>query len=128
VNKNTRNIINWVLIAMLAMLPLRSVMAVVESTCELHDEVSQGAIDHDMHMVHMRLDDASIDTAESSDCCCCESSMKCTSDCGIGTSASFIAQSAVLIPALNETVFQTHVKNDLVFRDLAPPIRPPASL
>jgi len=128
VNINTRSILNWVLIAMMVMLPLRGVMAVDESTCELHDQASQGVMDHAIHMAHVLAEDAGVDTAESSDCCCCDNNMRCTSDCGIGTSVSFISQSAFTLPASTETAFHTHVNNDLVFRDPAPPVRPPASL
>lgn len=113
---------------MMVMLPLRGVMASSQSTCELHDEASQQVMDHDMHKAHMMAEDAGMDTDESNDCCCCDNGMKCTSDCGIGTSVSFITQSTITVPAQNETAFRTHVNNNLVFRDPAPPIRPPASL
>lgn len=120
--------LNWVLIAMMLMLPLRGVMAVDETTCELHDQASTEVMGHNMHMAHLTADDVAIDAEQSNDCCCCESSMNCTSDCGIGTSVPFISQSAIILPALNETAYHSHVDNDLIFRDLAPPVRPPASL
>jgi len=111
---------------MIAMLPLRGVIANDKSTCELHDEVSPEVMSHAVHMAHIMADDAGIDADESNDCCCCDNGMKCTSDCGIGTSVPFISQSAITLPAVNQTAFRIHVTNDLVFRDLAPPIRPPA--
>ena len=113
---------------MLAMLPLRNVMAADESTCELHDQASMELADHGMHMAHVMIEDIAIDAEESNDCCCCAGSMSCTSDCGIGTSVPLISQSAMNLPLSNGTAFYTHVSNNLVIRDLAPPVRPPASL
>jgi len=77
--------------------------------------------------MHLMAEGAQMDADESQNCCS-DLSMNCYSDCGIGMSVSIIMQSAITFPVQNETVFRTHVNNDLVFRDIAPPIRPPASL
>lgn len=113
---------------MMVMLPLRSVMASAQTTCEMHGPASQAVEDHSMHVMHLMTEDLHESANEADACCCCDSAMKCTGDCGIGMSVSFIAQSAIALPALNETAFRTHVDNNLVFRDLAPPIRPPENL
>jgi hypothetical protein len=127
VNKNTRCIVNWILIIMMAMLPLRSVLAISHGTCKMHHEVSREMMHHDMHTMHRVADDARIDTDESMDCCH-DSGMQCSSDCSMVMSFSVITPTAISLPVLNETAFRTHVISDLVIRDLAPPIRPPACL
>lgn len=113
---------------MVVMLPLRSVMVFAQTTCEMHDLASQVANDHDMHVAHSMIEDTDEFAHDTDDCCCCDSAMNCVSDCGVGMSASFITQSGIALPALNENVFRTLVNDNLVFRDLAPPIRPPAYL
>lgn len=111
---------------MMVMLPLRSVMALDQSACEMYNEASQEVIDHSLHAMHLMDEGVQMDADESQNCCS-DLSINCNSDCGIGMSVSFIMQSAITFPAQNETEFRTHVNNNLVFRDLAPPIRPPAS-
>jgi len=128
VNKNTRSILNWVLIAMMVMLPMRSVMAFAQSACEMHDQASQAVKGHNMHMMHQIAEDAQSDTAESQNHDCCDSNISCTGDCSTGMNVSFITQSAVMLPVLNKTAFNVLVSNNLVFRDLTPPLRPPANL
>jgi hypothetical protein len=125
VNKKTRNILNWVLIVMMVMLPLRGVMAFAQSTCKMHDQAMEG---HGMHMMHMMAEDVQIDADESQNCDCCKGDITCSGDCSIGMSVSFITQSAVMLPALNKTAFNPLVNNNLVFRDLTPPLRPPENL
>ena len=125
VNKNTRNILNWVLIAMMVMLPMRSVMALAQSACEMHEQAEKG---HSMHMMHHIAKHAQSNTAESQNHDCCDSDISCTGDCSTGMSVSFITQSAVMLPVLNKTAFNVRVSNNLVFRDLTPPLRPPANL
>lgn len=128
VNKNTRNILNWVLIAMMVMLPMRSVMAFVDTACEMHDQASQTVKGHGMHMMHQMDEDARIDADVSRNNDCCDSDVSCTGDCSTGVSVSFITQSAVMLPVLNKTAFNPLVSNHLVFRDPTPPLRPPANL
>ena len=112
---------------MMVMLPLRGVIALDQSACEMHNEASQEMVDHGLHTMHLMTDGVQMDANESQNCCS-DLLMNCTSNCGIGMSLSLIMQSAITFPAQNETAFRTHVNNNLVFRDLAPPIRPPASL
>ena len=112
---------------MMVMLPLRGVIALDRSTCEMHNEASQEVVDHRLHARHLMNEGVQMDANESQNCCS-DLSTNCHNDCGIGTSVSFIMQSAITVPAQNATAFRTHVNNNLVFRDLAPPTRPPASL
>jgi hypothetical protein len=127
-NKNTRNILNWLLIAMMVMLPLRSVMALAQTTCEMHGQASLEMEGHSMHTMHMMNEDAQADNGATQNRDCCKSGKTCTGDCCIGISVSFITQSAVLLPEFNEAAFNPLVNNSLVSRNLAPPVRPPANL
>ena len=112
---------------MMVMLPLRGVMAFDRSACEMHNYASEEVVDHSLHAMHLMTEGVKMDADESKNCCS-DLSKNCYSDCGIGMSVSFITQSSITIPAQNKTAFRTHVNNNLVFRDLDPPIRPPASL
>jgi hypothetical protein len=127
VNKNTHCIINWILIFMVAMLPLRSVLAISHDTCKMHHEASAEITGHEMHAMHGESGDTRMDTDESMNCCH-DSSVKCSSDCSMGMSVTVITPVAVTLPVLNETALRTHYISDLVVRDLAPPVRPPANL
>jgi len=126
--KRTRNTMNWIIIAMMAMLPLRGVMASVQSNCDMHEQATQHVHDHSMHMAHQVDQAVQQQAADSADCCCCDSAMQCATDCGIGSSVSIISLSSIVIPSLGAAVLRDHVATNLVFRELAPPIRPPANL
>jgi len=124
----TRNTINLIIITMLVMLPLRSVISVEQSTCDMHEQVSQQAHDHAMHAMHQHHDTAQRDIAESPECCCCDSAITCKTDCGIGNSVIGFVISAIQLPSSSGADFLADVSNDLILRELSPPIRPPAIL
>ena len=110
---------------MMVMLPLRSVLAFDQTTCQMQGEASQEMVDHSMHMM---FEVAQVDTNEIHNCCS-DSGMTCSNnDCGMGMSVSFIMESANPVPALTKTSLRTHVNNILVLRELTPPTRPPAYL
>ena len=113
---------------MMVMLPMRSVLAFTQSTCEMHDHVSKAMENHGAHMMHLMGEDAQSDTGDSQNSDCCNGGITCTGDCSVGISMSFITPSAVMLPALNEAEFNPVVNNTVVFRDLTPPLRPPANL
>lgn len=113
---------------MLAMLPMRGVMALEQTACETHDEGSQLMQDHSMHRMHGMADDAQAEPGAQEDCCCCDTATSCMNDCGAGFSISFITQPAVALPDANKPVYRSLVNLDLVFADPAPPVRPPAHL
>ena len=124
--------LNWFLIAMIVMLPLRGVLALDRASCEMHDEASQIEQGHAMHMaghvtMHMQ-EDVDLKAAGSDDCCCCDKSMQCSSHCGPGAGASVIIQSAFTVPELKRVTLRTHVNSGLIFRDPEPPVRPPENL
>ena len=127
VNKRTHNMLNWMLIVLMAILPLRNAAAFEQVNCQMHEQSSIEMSDHDMHAMHgMSHMDSSGDTAAApDDCCCCDNSMSCNGDCGVGLGASFIVQSAITVPAISGTTCRTHINATLVLRDVSPPIRPP---
>jgi hypothetical protein len=116
--------LNWFLIATLVMLPLQTALA-IDQSCQEHEQVSQQPVGHHAHTGHETDHD---ETVGSDNCCCCESTMTCNADCGVGISASIIMQNALTVPVLNQPSFRTRVVNNLVFRELVPPTRPPAYL
>lgn len=133
VNISTRNLLSWILVALMVMLPLRGVMAFDQASCQMHDPGNNSAVaemhDHSMHAMQGSPDDAGVATSsESHDCCCCDGGMNCNGDCGIGLSASLIMQSVMTVPVLNRTAIRTQINNNLISRELIPPTRPPANL
>ena len=85
---------------MMVMLPMRGVIALDQSACEMHNEASQEVVDHSLHAMHLMTEGAQIDANEPQDCCS-DLSMNCNSDCGIGMSVSLIMQSAITFPVQN---------------------------
>ena len=116
--------LNWLLITMMLMLPLRGALADNQTACQMHDEPYQEIVDHGMHVVP---EAAQLGAAVFHDCCS-DDEIACNSDCGMGMSVSFILQSIIDVPVLNKALPQTCVNNILVLRELPPPTRPPAYL
>jgi hypothetical protein len=125
VNKKTRYLLNWILIALLAMLPLRNVMALAQVNCEMHDQSSIEMIDHSMHAMHSSSSIDNRDAVVADNCCCCDNGMDCTGDCSLGLSASLIMQPVITVPTINQSRLQTFISTSLVLREISPPVRPP---
>ena len=119
---HNRHLIHWVLIAMLAILPYRSVMAMY-SGCDMNDEASQAMQDHSLHM----MADMPVYSDQSHDCCD-DRNMACTSDCGAGMNLSFVIQKPALFTANYHSVLVASASNNVLVRAPTPPIRPPAYL
>ncbi|MBT8129278.1 MAG: hypothetical protein KJP10_04745, partial [Gammaproteobacteria bacterium] len=97
-----------------------------QAPCDMHESASHEMGDHSMHMMHQMDESAQVEIAVSHDCC--DSATHCGSDCGININVSFITQSVFALPALKKAAIHTSINSNLVFRELAPPIRPPAHL
>lgn len=121
----TQRILNWLLITLMVMLPFRFVWADVESSCHMHDQPSEQTVGHHLHH---SADVDQFDVVDLDDCCCCESGMYCSTDCGVSLSAGVILPSALIVPFINASSIRTKIVNDLVFREHIPPTRPPAYL
>ncbi len=129
VNNNTRKLFHWALIVILAMAPLRGVMA-MGSDCDMSETSHQSMVDQTMHTMH-NSDDVSPghdSLSQSQDCCCCDTAMACNSDCGVGISFSFIVQDIVTTVSIDHSRLVARVQDDLLMRAPTPPIRPPAYL
>ena len=125
---NKRYLIHWMLIAMLAIMPYRSVMA-MESGCEMNDAATHTMVDHSMHMA-MDMDmqmEHSTDPARH-DCCCCDNAMVCSSDCSSGIHFSFIIQQLIPVAANYRSSLIALADYEVLLRAPSPPIRPPANL
>jgi hypothetical protein len=121
----TQRILNWMLIALMVMSPLRLVWADGQPNCDMHD---QSAEQHAEHHWHHSADANQYDVVDSGDCCCCDSSASCGSDCGFSIGASVILPSGIDLALSNPSSIRTKIVNDLVFREFSPPTRPPAYL
>ena len=121
----TQRILNWMLIALMVMLPLRLVWADVESSCDRQDPSAEQYATHHMHHSH---DIDQYDGVDSGDCCCCDNGTSCGSDCGFSYNVGVILSSGLDLSLSNTFSIRTKIVTDLVFRDLSPPTRPPAFL
>ena len=127
-NKTLRNTVVCLVITLIAVMPLRAVMALGQSDCQMHDLSPQQAAAHHVHADHAVLDKDQHSVVTVDDCCCCDSSMSCNSDCGVGVLAAAIMHTPFTVPAINKSSFRTRFENTLVFRELIPLTRPPAYL
>ncbi len=118
--------LNWIVIALMVMMPLRSVLAVTQAACDMHAQSLSVEIDHSMHAMHQANQPDQADTAVIHDCC--DSAMHCNNECSVGTTVSFISPPTISLPTSTEAVIHTRVNDDLVFREITPPVRPPAYL
>jgi hypothetical protein len=130
VNKKTRHILNWMLVALMVMLPLRNVSALEQVNCQMHDQSSIEMNEHGMHGMHGVSDiaDADTDANEQHNCCCCDSGMNCNGNCSLGPAVSFIMQPAITVPLINGTAFHSCINSPLVLTEFSPPLRPPINL
>ncbi|MBT8129652.1 MAG: hypothetical protein KJP10_06655 [Gammaproteobacteria bacterium] len=126
--QRTPHIVNWVLIALMVVLPLRGVIALERIACEMHDADAASVHDHSMHRMHAMNDQVQPLTTEKQTCCCCDVGTTCSNDCAAGLSVSLIMQSSVVLPERNRSVYRALIGNKPVFRDPSPPLRPPASV
>ena len=133
-------ILNWLLISMMVMLPLRSVLAFDLADCQMqHEASSQTMIDHTMadqsmvdHSAHMMPDPTQADTgladSGNSHNCCSDKDMMCNSDCASVINMSFVIQTPVLIENSYHSVIIARTSTDVLLRTLPPLERPPAHL
>lgn len=128
VNSKTHNILNWMLIVLMALLPLRNVMALEQVNCQMHEQSSIEMTAHGMHAMHDMSGIADVDANEQHNCCCCDSGMSCSGDCNLGLAVSFIMQPAITVPEIDGTTFHASINSPLALTEFSPPIRPPASL
>ena len=124
--RTARKMLNWVVIMMMVMLPVRSVLALPLAACDMHEAASHASGDHGAHAMHHAVESVRNGTADASDCC--DSATHCGGDCGMGTGFSFIAPSVISVPSSIEHGIHSRFIDHLVFREIAPPFRPPANL
>jgi hypothetical protein len=122
----TPQIVNWILIALMVVMPLRAVMALERVNCEMHDAAIATSHDHSMHMMHDMNDQVQPLATDQQTCCCCDGTVSCTSDCAAGLSVSLLLPSSVVLPERNRPLYRSMMANKPVFRDPSPPLRPPA--
>lgn len=119
----TQRILNWMLIALMVLLPLRVVWADVQSSCDMQDPSTE---QHAEHHQHHSPDADQFVSVDSGDCCCCDSGASCGADCGASTSVGVILPSGLDLSLPNTLSIRTKIVNGLVFREIRPPTRPPA--
>ena len=125
-NQTARNMLNWVVVIMMVMLPMRGVLALPQAACDMHEMAFHAAGDHSAHEMHHAVEPVQTETANASDCC--DSATHCAGDCGMGTGFSFIAPSIISVPSSTGSGVRSRVTDHLVAREIAPPVRPPANL
>ena len=118
--------LNWAVVIMMVMLPMRGVLALTQAACDMHETASHAAGDHSAHEMHHAVESVQTETADATDCC--DSAAHCGGDCGMGTVFSFIAPSVISVPSTTGPGVRSRVTDHLVAREIAPPVRPPAYL
>jgi hypothetical protein len=131
VNINNNNLLHYVLIILLMIAPLRSLAAVNCDMDAMHVASSHAAMSgtvmqgHDMSAMH------SVDTMHDArhKCCCCgDASAVCSGACALGINASLIQQTTLYSPVYTTCYKLDAFSSEILFRELTPPSRPPATL
>ena len=132
-------ILNWLLITVMVMLPLRGALASELADCQMKHEQSdkeqhQTMIDHSAHMMSGSVQAGAGDAVEKSAAtpggdphqCCDDKGMMCNNDCASMMSMSFVIHSASSIDARYHSVLTAQTTTDVLLRALPPLERPPA--
>jgi hypothetical protein len=142
VNAHQNKLLNFALIILFMIAPLRSVFATQLMACDM--EVTQSPVtvgatssaEHcrqvmgDLPMGNVSADSISADSVHGDHQAknCCNGNGACMSDCHFAISASLFIQNADYSPALLNTDIFDSVSSTLLVRELNPPSRPPLSL
>lgn len=128
--------LRYLLVILLMLTPLRAVMAVQSSHCDMAEmdmdvtTVSMSDQGHDMHdmssheMSAMQVSDDQ--SAGNQQCCCCDSD--CASNCDMNLTASLYMQASSYSPLYLSTSNSSAFNSEVLVRALTPPSRPPAKL
>ena len=132
--------LHYLLIILLMLTPLRAVMAVQSSHCDMAEmdmDVTALSISMAMPVQHHEMHDMSSgemsaiqvsddQSAGNQQCCCCDSD--CASNCDMSVTASLHMQASSYSPVYINTSNTTSFNSEVLVRALTPPSRPPAKL
>lgn len=116
--------LNWLLITVIVMMPLRSVLAFDLSECQTQHEQSQVMVDHSHHMMSETVQADSGNSHK----CCNDKGKLCNNDCTSMMNMSFVIQSSSLIENHYHSVLTAQTTIDVILRALPPLEKPPAYL
>lgn len=131
-------LLHYVLIVLLMFAPLRGVVAMQDTHCDM-DEMSMSSssadsshemmVSDEMHIMSSIDADALQQESGQSDhqCCCCEGA-DCAANCDLGTVVSLVLQQSSYVPLFKDVSESISVSQNILIRELTPPSRPPATL
>lgn len=127
-DNSTRKLFYGFLVILLAIAPVRGVMAANFSGCEMM--VDDASLHSSMTGMDSRMAGHSpmVDQNKTKVPDCCDNKMACNNDCVTGLSVSVITQPAFHIPILHTVNIRTLTHPASIFREQTPPARPPAIL
>ena len=112
--------------------PVRSVMAMQQSHCDMDSDEMSEMMSSDVSMSHdMSAMMSSNDTTDQKSdinhhCCCCDNG--CSGNCDMSIAASLLVQASSYSPVLLSIESLISKSPDLQVRALAPPSRPPLNI
>lgn len=110
--------------------PVRSVMAMQQSHCDMEDETIMSSTmpaHHDMSTMASMDMAMNMEQAIEHQCCCCDGD-SCVANCEASITASLVMQPSAYLPALINVSYSEILSSDVINRELTPPSRPPANL
>lgn len=142
-NKKHNKLLHYVLIILLMFAPVRGVLAVQQSHCDMDDmsmnSMSMSTMMQSHDMDAMSSADLSVDgladmsagkNTDKHQSCCCDGDCQaaCMGSCDINISASLLIQNSTYHQAFAKSTSSSGFSSEIIIRALAPPSRPPAQL
>ena len=109
--------------------PVRGVMAMQQTHCDMSNNVAAGSAvisehsGHDMTGMSMTSDSGIQKSEKSHDCC--STSNSCVSDCDMHISVSLLTQKSSYSPNFINVPSSVALITDLIKKEFIPPFRPP---
>jgi len=133
VNIEHRKLLNYVLIILLMVAPLRGVVAahcdMVKMSMQEMDVSSNTIVMHApmMHDMSAMQSTGSVPADTSKHHCCDDASASCSGVCDLGISFSLMLQEISYSPVYKSSFNSVPFTSKILFRELTPPSRPPAT-
>lgn len=127
---NPHKLLHYVLIMIMMFVPMRSVMAMQQSHCDMVNHITGSSTvisdytgGHDMMAMSMSASSSAQKAENSHDCCSAKGD--CTSDCHMSVSVSLLMQKSSYKPNFTNISGSVALISDLVKKEFTPPFRPP---
>lgn len=124
-NRKYYKFLHYLLILLMMVAPLRGVIAAPCDMTEMNASSDAVMMGHDMSAM---LSTDSMESETKGNSCCDDISINCSGDCDMGINVSLVLQGISYSPVYQNSFSLNSLSYKILFRELTPPSRPPASL